>query len=163
VTGAGTAWLTELVGGKDKSRATTIATSVNFLGLATSALIAGFLAQYAPWPLQLPFVVYLVVLLSVMALAWRTQETVGRRRGFKSASMRPAISVPPEIRAKFVSPAVTGFGAMALVGFYAAIGPTEPATRSHAACSLNWQSLCQRQLSQHKAGRVALPCCLGSV
>jgi hypothetical protein len=44
VTGAGTAWLAELIGHHDKTRATTIATSVNFIGLATSALIAGILA-----------------------------------------------------------------------------------------------------------------------
>jgi MFS family permease len=47
-TGTGTAWLAELIGRKDKTLATAIATSVNFLGLATSALIAGILAQYAP-------------------------------------------------------------------------------------------------------------------
>jgi MFS family permease len=46
-TGAGTAWLAELVGRRDKSRATAIATSANFLGLASSALDAGILAQYA--------------------------------------------------------------------------------------------------------------------
>jgi MFS family permease len=131
VTGTGTAWLTELIAHKDKSRATTIVTSTNFLGLATSALIAGILAQYAPWPLQLPFVVYLVVLLSVTALIWHTQETVTHPTGIKSVSLRPAVSVPVEIRPKFVSPAVAGFGAMALVGFYAAIGPTVLAPDLH--------------------------------
>src|SRR5690348_17081383 len=75
-TGTGTAWLAELIARKDKARATTIATSANFGGLATSALISGILAQYAPWPLQLPFVIYLLVLLIVTALIWRTHETV---------------------------------------------------------------------------------------
>jgi MFS family permease len=131
VTGAGTAWLAELIGHHDKTRATTIATSVNFIGLATSALIAGILAQYTPWPLQLPFVVYLMVLLCVTVLIWLTQETVSRQRSIKNFSMRPAVSVPSAIRAKFVSPAVTGFGAMALVGFYAAIGPTVLAQDLH--------------------------------
>ena len=36
-----------------------------------------------------------------------------------------------QIRAKFISPAVAGFGAMALVGFYAAIGPTVLAEDLH--------------------------------
>jgi MFS family permease len=108
VTGTGTAWLIELIAHKDKSRATTIVTSTNFLGLATSALIAGILAQYAPWPLQLPFVVYLVVLLSVTALIWHTQETVTHPTGIKSVSLRPAVSVPVEIRPNCVSPAVAG-------------------------------------------------------
>lgn len=87
VTGTGTAWLIELIAHKDKSRATTIVTSTNFLGLATSALIAGILAQYAPWPLQLPFVVYLVVLLSVTdATQWnesRRCHLISRKDGFK--------------------------------------------------------------------------------
>ncbi|WP_245487729.1 hypothetical protein [Mesorhizobium sp. M4A.F.Ca.ET.022.05.2.1] len=38
--------------------------------------------------------------------------------------MRPRLSVPADIRAAFVAPAVTGFGAMALVGFYAALAPS---------------------------------------
>jgi MFS family permease len=81
-TGAGTAWLAELVGRRDKSRATAIATSANFLGLATSALAAGILAQYAAWPLRLPFIIYIVALLVVTALIWRTEETVAHPAGF---------------------------------------------------------------------------------
>lgn len=130
-TGTGTAWLAELIARKDKARATTIATSANFGGLATSALISGILAQYAPWPLQLPFVIYLLVLLIVTALIWRTHETVARRQSIGRISLRPKISVPPQIRANFVAPAVAGFGAMALVGFFAAVGPTVLAQELH--------------------------------
>jgi sugar phosphate permease len=39
--------------------------------------------------------------------------------------------VPSNIRAQFVAPAVTGFGAMALVGFYAALAPTVLADQLH--------------------------------
>src|SRR5207237_9182653 len=48
-------------------------------------------------------------------------------------SMRPRVSVPSEIRARFVAPAVTGFGAMALVGFYAALAPSLLAEQLHEA------------------------------
>jgi MFS family permease len=123
-TGTGTAWLAELIGQKDKTRATAIATSTNFIGLGTSAFVAGIIAQYTAWPLSLPFIVYLIALVVVTALIWRTQETVERTRGLSEVSLRPAISVPAAIRAQFVAPAVTGFGAMALVGFYAAISPS---------------------------------------
>jgi MFS family permease len=123
-TGAGTAWLAELIHEQDKSRATTIATSVNFLGLAMSALIAGIIAQYLMWPLRLPFIIYIVVLLAVIALIASTEETVAHPRGLRRASFRPNVSVPSEIRTEFVPPAVAGFGAMALVGFFAAIGPS---------------------------------------
>src|SRR5689334_10156619 len=102
-TGTGTAWLAELIGQKDKTRATAIATSTNFLGLGTSALIAGLLAQYAPWPLHLPFIVYLVSLLVVTALIWCTHETVGHTRSIAKVSLRPSVSVPGPIRSQFVA------------------------------------------------------------
>jgi MFS family permease len=96
-TGTGTAWLAELIGRKDKSLATAIATSVNFLGLATSALIAGILAQYAAWPLRLPLIIYVAALVMVTALIWRTRETVEQPRGLQRISLRPNVSVPAEI------------------------------------------------------------------
>ncbi|MER8425122.1 MFS transporter [Mesorhizobium sp. M1403] len=122
--GTGTAWLAELLSTNDKSQAATIATSTNFLGLGLGALGAGLLAEYAPWPLRLTFVVYLAMLATVTLLIWRTQETVSRPRKLADVSMRPRLSVPDDIRAGFVAPAVTGFGAMALVGFYAALAPS---------------------------------------
>jgi MFS family permease len=130
-TGTGTAWLAELIGRKDKTLATAIATSVNFLGLATGALIAGLLAQYAPWLLRLPFIIYIAALVVVTGLIWSTQETVAHPRGLHKIPLRPNVSVPPDIRAEFIAPAVTGFGAMALVGFFAAIGPTVLAQDLH--------------------------------
>lgn len=122
--GTGTAWLAELLPTDDKSQAATIATSTNFLGLGLGALGAGLLAEYAPWPLRLTFVVYLAMLATVTLLVWRTQETVSRPGKLADVSMRPRLSVPDAIRASFVAPAVTGFGAMALVGFYAALAPS---------------------------------------
>jgi MFS family permease len=59
--GTGTAWLTDLVSGEDNSRASMIATTSNFAGLGIGALVAGFFAEQAPWPLHLSFIVYAVV------------------------------------------------------------------------------------------------------
>lgn len=130
--GTGTAWLAELIGEESKARATVIATSANFTGLGIGALVAGVLAEYAIWPLQLPFLVYLLALLTAAALVWLTPETVAEpRRSLERLSIKPRVSIPPEIRAKFVAPAVTGFGSMALVGFYAALAPTLLADRLH--------------------------------
>ncbi|WP_420965882.1 MFS transporter [Bradyrhizobium sp. B120] len=120
--GTGNAWLAELVGGADKGRAAIIGTSTNFLGLGVAALLSGLLAQYAPWPLQLSFVVYLVVACAVAALIWRTQETV-RNPDRWHIEVRPRLGLPREIQAQFVAPAITGFGLMALVGFYASLMP----------------------------------------
>lgn len=129
--GAGTAWLAELIEGKDKSRAAIITTSTNFIGLGVGALMAGLLAQYAPWPLRLTFAVYLVLLALVTVLIWRTRETVSSPGRLSDVSLRPRLSVPDNIRAQFVAPAVTGFGAMALVGFYAALAPSILAQQLH--------------------------------
>jgi MFS family permease len=123
--GTGTAWITELVAEGDKTRATVITTAANYLGLALGALLSGFLAQFAPWPLQLPFIVYIASLGTVALLVWLTQETVSHPvEDIAQASLRPRLSVPQKIRAQFVAPAVTGFGALALTGFYAALVPS---------------------------------------
>lgn len=132
--GTGTAWLAELIAEKDKSRATVIATSTNFAGLGIGSLISGLLAEYVSSPLQLPFLVYLLALVFVTALVWLTRETVSRPvQNIKRVSLRPRLSVPSEIRAQFVAPAVTGFAAMALVGFYAALAPSLLAEQLHEA------------------------------
>ena len=134
--GTGNAWLAELVDGSDKSRAAMIGTSSNFIGLGIAPLASGLLAQYAPWPLHLSFVVYLIVLAVVAALVWFTQETV-THRDVNQVELRPHLSLPREIRTQFVAPAITGFGLMALVGFYAALMPTilshDLQIRNHAA------------------------------
>jgi MFS family permease len=122
--GTGTAWLAELIADDDKSRASTIATSTNFVGLGVGALVAGLLAEYAPLPLELPFCAYLVALIVAIVLVARTSETVPHPSGQLWVRPRPRLSVPEPIRAQFVAPAITGFGAMALVGFFAALTPS---------------------------------------
>ncbi|MEI9416781.1 MFS transporter [Mesorhizobium sp. Cs1321R2N1] len=129
--GTGTAWIAELLPTADKSRASVITTSTNFLGLGFGSLISGLLAQYEPWPLRLVFIVYLMALAVVGVLVWRTRETVAKPGGIERISMRPRLSVPQKIRTRFVAPAVTGFGAMALVGFYAALAPSILAQQLH--------------------------------
>jgi hypothetical protein len=109
-----------------------IATTANFTGLGIGALVAGVLAEYVAWPLQLPYVLYLLTLLLITALVWFARETVSQsRQSLRDMSIRPRASVPSEIRTQFVAPAVTGFGAMALVGFYAALAPTLLADQLH--------------------------------
>jgi predicted MFS family arabinose efflux permease len=122
--GAGTAWITELLKGGDKARAALIATTANFIGLAIGALLAGCLAQYAPWPLELPFAVYLAALLLLAIVINATRETVANPARLAQVSLRPRLGVPRSIRARFIAPAVCGFGTFSLIGFYAALAPT---------------------------------------
>jgi len=130
--GTGTAWLAELIAEQDRSRATVIATIANFTGLGLGALIAGLLAEYVALPLRIPFVAYLAVLVVVAGLLAFARETVNRPlSSFAQLSVRPRAGVPSPIRPRFVAPAVTGFGAMALVAFFAALAPSVLATELH--------------------------------
>jgi MFS family permease len=130
--GTATAWLAELIAAKDKSRATIAATSANFIGIALGAAVAGVLAQYAPWPLHLSFVLYIVTLLALALLIVWTRETVAKPRfDLGSLSLRPQFGVPRNIRTQFIAPAAAGFGALALVGFYAAVVPSVLVERLH--------------------------------
>lgn len=129
--GAGTAWLTELVGGRDKARASTIATGSNFLGIALAPLASGLLADVAPAPLHLSFVVYLAVVAAATALVWFTRETVAAPKPVAEMSVRPRVGVPRDIRLPFVAPALAGAGAMALIGFFAGLAPSILAENLH--------------------------------
>ncbi|MDI3565192.1 MFS transporter [Bradyrhizobium sp. Arg816] len=129
--GTGTAWLAELIAEQDRSRATVVATVANFTGLGLGALIAGLLAEYVTLPLRTPFIAYLAVLVVVAALL-ALRETVNRPlAAFAQLSIRPRADVPSSIRRRFVAPAVTGFGAMALVAFFAALAPSVLANELH--------------------------------
>jgi len=77
--------------------------------------------QYATWPFRLSFIVYLALLGVVAALVVRTRESLARTAPI---SLKPRLGVPPGVRLAFIAPAATGFAAMSLVGFFAALGPT---------------------------------------
>jgi MFS family permease len=121
--GAATAWIAELYCGRGNGTAARIAASANFFGCATGPLFGGLLAQFAPRPLQLPYLVYLVLLCLVAAAILFVTETVSDPKRFGEASLRPRLGVPRPIRLQFVSPAVSGFATFSLIGFYAALIP----------------------------------------
>ncbi|MBH5368775.1 MFS transporter [Bradyrhizobium glycinis] len=130
--GTGTAWISELIGETDKSRATVLATAANFAGLGIGALIAGLLAEYAPHPLRMPFIVYVTALLLIaIALAFARETVLRPLDALLRISLRPRAAVPAAVRTAFVAPAVTGFGAMALVAFFAALVPSMLANELH--------------------------------
>ncbi len=124
VSGTATAWLTDFYGDDGKSHATLAATSANFSGLAVGPLLAGPLAQYAPWPSHLSFPVYLLLLTATAILVASTTETVPNPVGsLERLSLRPRLGVPSQVRSQFMAPAITAFVTFAFVGFYAALLP----------------------------------------
>ncbi|MEX3950924.1 MFS transporter [Paraburkholderia sp. EG287B] len=119
-----TAWIAELYAADDKASASRLAAAVNLAGLAVGVLIAGLLAQFAPWPLRLPFIVYLAVLVVTAASTALACETVeSPTHSTAQLSLKPRVGVPRDLRFAFVAPAVTAFATFALLGFYAALLP----------------------------------------
>lgn len=125
VTSTGVAALAELDAaarpGRGGRRAAVVGTAANLGGLGLGPLVAGVLADLAPWPLHLPYVVHLVALLAAAALLALVPETV--RRPDPRPPYRPQrAAVPPELRRQFAAAAVAAFVAFALFGLFAALG-----------------------------------------
>lgn len=122
---AASAWVVDLTQRRKEQRGAAFTTGAIFAGLAIAAFLGGVLAEYAPAPLKLPFIVYLVLLGIVALLVARTKDTVeDRADSLDEVSIKPRIGVAPEIRGRFVSPAVTAFAVFAVTAFYAALAPS---------------------------------------
>ena len=122
--GAATAWIAELYTGSDKSHAARVASAANFLGCAAGPLIGGLFAQFAPAPLRLPYLAFLVLLCGAAGAIMLPRETVMQPKLLPDIELHPRIGVPPGIRLQFISPAVTGFATFSLIGFYSALIPS---------------------------------------
>jgi predicted MFS family arabinose efflux permease len=122
--GTGTAWLADEFGPANRSTATVSAAAANLGGIALGPLLGGLLAEYAPWPLELPFIVYIAIL-AVVAIAL-SPVSGSRPAGVASVRdvrVRPRVGVPRELYGAFAAPAVTGFVTFALGGLYFALIP----------------------------------------
>jgi hypothetical protein len=99
-----------------------LAAAVNVLGLGLGPVLAGALADVAPHPLVLPYLVH-VALVGLAALALvAVPEPVGRRPGpVRWQAQR--LGVPDEVRPTFVRAAVAGFAGFAVLGFFTAVSP----------------------------------------
>jgi len=120
--GTGIAWLADEFGPARRSTATVWAATANMAGIALGSLLGGLLGQYAPWPLKLPFVVYIAMTVVVVVAIWRmpAAHQAGRWRDVR---IHPRVGVPRELLGAFAGPAVTGFVIFALGGLYFALVP----------------------------------------
>ncbi|MET9696714.1 MFS transporter [Streptomyces sp. NPDC006529] len=123
LSGTGTAAVIELAPPERRARAAFAATAANMGGLGCGPLLAGLLAQYAPYPLALPFLVHLALLVPATAVVLLLPETVERPRRW--ARPRPqGVRVPPGARAAFALCAPAAFAGFALLGLFTAVAPT---------------------------------------
>ena len=121
-TGAATAYVMELAPYGGAARATFVATAANMGGLGCGPLLAGLLAQYAAWPLYLPFAVHLVLVAAASAALLRLPETVRERQPLSAVRpQRPGL--PPHVRAVFGPAAIASFAGFALFGVFTSVSP----------------------------------------
>ncbi|MFE3182906.1 MFS transporter [Streptomyces violascens] len=121
-TGAATAYVMDLAPRGGAPRATFVATAANMGGLGCGPLLAGALAQYAPWPLYLPFAVHLALVAGSAAVLLSLPETVREPQPLSSArTQRPGL--PAEVRPVFVPAAIASFVGFALFGVFTSVAP----------------------------------------
>jgi MFS family permease len=128
-TGTATAAILDFAPGHGKRRASLVAAAVNAGGLGVGPVLAGVLAQYAPLPLALCFVVDLVLVVLAALCVEAVAEPV-RRAG--TPRLRPQwIVVPAEVRRVFVRAVVAGSAGFAVLGLFTAVSPAFLGTVLH--------------------------------
>lgn len=121
-TGVATAMLIDLAPDDGRARAGLLAAVVNVLGLGLGPVVAGALADLAPHPLVLPYLLH-VVLVAVAAVGMlAVPEPVERRPGPVRLRVQ-RLGVPDQVRPTFVRAAVGGFAGFAVLGFFTAVSP----------------------------------------
>lgn len=119
-TGTATAAVIEAAPEGRRDLATAVATVANIGGLGIGPVAAGLLVQYAPHPLQLPFVVHIVLVALAAGAVLLAPETSQRngRIGFQK------LSVPSQMRPVFLTAATAAFAGFAVIGLFTAVVPS---------------------------------------
>ena len=119
-TGTATVAVIELAPEAWKRTATFVATAANMGGLGLGPVVAGFLGEYAPWPLHLAFAVHLGLLVIALIAVWLAHETVERPA---QRLQLQRLHIPQEVRGAFLPAAMAGFAGFAVLGFFTATAP----------------------------------------
>jgi len=122
LSGAATAAVTELAGPEQRRRAAFAATAANMGGLGCGPLLSGVLAQYAPHPLRLPYLVHLGLLAVSCLVVGALPEPV--RRPDPRPPLRPqGMVVPAPVRGAFAPAAPAAFAGFSVLGLFTAVAP----------------------------------------
>ena len=118
--GTATAAVVEAAPPARRERAAVAATIANIGGLGAGPVLAGLLVQYAPYPLQLSFVVHIVLVVLAVGAVLLAPETSSRtgRLGVQR------LSVPAEMRPVFITAATAAFAGFAVTGLFTAVVPS---------------------------------------
>ncbi|WP_396926290.1 MFS transporter [Mycolicibacterium sp.] len=119
-TGTATAAVIEAAPPRWKTRAAAVATIANIGGLGTGPVLAGVLAQYAPNPLKLTYIVHIALMVLAAVAILLVPETSSRTG--KLGLQR--LSVPPEVRSVFITAALAAFAGFAVTGLFTSVAPS---------------------------------------
>ncbi|AKK26431.1 MFS transporter [Mycobacterium sp. EPa45] len=119
-TGTATAAVIEAAPESWKTRAAAVATIANMGGLGSGPVLAGVLAQYAPSPLKLTYIVH-IALMVLAAIAILLVPETSSRTG-KLGLQR--LSVPPEVRSVFITASLAAFAGFAVTGLFTSVAPS---------------------------------------
>ena len=104
-------------------RAEVVATAANLGGIGFGPVAAGLLAQFAPAPLRLPYIVFAAALVLLAAAVALSPETV--RRLDPRPRYRPQrIAVPAHARGTFFAATLAGMAAFAVYGVFNSLAPS---------------------------------------
>jgi MFS family permease len=121
-TGVATATLVDLAPEDGRARAGLLAAAVNVLGLGLGPVVAGALADHAPHPLVLPYLLHVALVALAAAGLAAVPEPIERRAGPVRLQVQ-RFGVPEDVRPTFVRAAVAGFAGFAVLGFFTAVSP----------------------------------------
>lgn len=125
--GALTAALSELEPSGNHRKAALVTTVASVGGLGLGPVLAGLLAEYATAPDVVPFVVEIVLLIPAAVTVMRMPSTQQRTR------WRPRHpTIPPTMRAVFVTSGTANFLAFAVIGLFLTLIPTYVATLANS-------------------------------
>ncbi|HET6499804.1 MAG TPA: MFS transporter [Amycolatopsis sp.] len=130
-TGTATAALVDVAPEGRRARASLVAAVVNMGGLGLGPVLAGVLAQYAPAPLRLCYLVDLGLVALAACAVEAVAEPVQRARHPRLRPQRMA--VPAEVRRVFVRASIAGFAGFAVLGLFTALSPAFLGTVLHVA------------------------------
>jgi len=118
-TGSGTAALLDLTEESGRARATAIGVGVNLGGLAAGTMLAGLLAEWAPDPLRLPYVIDLGLAAAGVVALLAVPETVPDRSRLRLRFER--LGIAPEVRSVFLPAVLAGGAGFAVIGVLTAV------------------------------------------
>ena len=103
-------------------------------GMAVGAIGTSALIQYGPFPLHLVYAILLAAFVGQASAIWATRETGGRRPGFWN-SLKPTISIPPQVKRPLTLVTPINIANWTLGGFYLSLVPSLVASTTGSRAS----------------------------